>query len=208
MTSIAAAKGLKALPRSRPLSERFWEKAEKRGPGECWEWTAARNEHGYGRFKIDRAESRLAHRVAYELEHGDIQEGACICHTCDNPPCVNPAHLWQGSMGDNNEDMRRKGRLVMPELAGADHPGSVLTKVEAQDAMALYGKGWSQASIARLFDVSKSCIWRLVNGYAWKELHDELLGEPTLPAHRDKPCAGIGPDPLRGGAGQIFRSSD
>ena len=76
----------------------------------CWEWTGPRNEHGYG--LISQSGRRIrAHRAAYEQTHGPIPSGALICHTCDNPPCCNPEHLWAGSMADNMRDAAAKMRF-------------------------------------------------------------------------------------------------
>lgn len=99
---------------ARPLVSRFWEKVSKRGPiimdSSCWEWTAYRLPHGYGLF--DR---RLAHRISWELSRGPIPEGLCVCHKCDHPPCVNPDHLFVGTMADNMRDRSTKGRFPGPK---------------------------------------------------------------------------------------------
>lgn len=77
---------------TRPVEERFWEKVQVGLSEECWEWGAARNKAGYGTFKRDDR-SQLAHRVAYELEHGPIPEGLTLDHLCRNRGCVRPDHL-------------------------------------------------------------------------------------------------------------------
>ena len=94
-------------PWSQPFEVRFWAKVEKRGPNECWPWRAKRQMRGgdYGHF-----ESKLAHRIAFELHYGIAPGNKCVCHSCDNPPCCNPAHLWLGTRKENMDDMRRKGR--------------------------------------------------------------------------------------------------
>lgn len=93
---------------------RFWAKVHILSPIECWEWQSGKDPNGYGRFGIgpDRSNitPRLAHRVAWELAVGPIPEGRHLCHHCDNPGCVNPAHLFIGTAGDNMRDMARKGR--------------------------------------------------------------------------------------------------
>ena len=77
--------------------------------GGCWEWTGARNHKGYGMINIG-GKTRRAHRVAYYLHTGESPE--MVCHSCDNPKCVNPAHLWGGTVADNARDMYDKGRAA------------------------------------------------------------------------------------------------
>lgn len=75
----------------------------------CWEWVGLRSSENYGTFYLNRTYVR-AHRFAFELVHGPIPAGHVICHRCDNPPCVNPAHLFSGTQKDNMQDMVAKGR--------------------------------------------------------------------------------------------------
>lgn len=95
------------------LRERFWSKVDR--SGDCWMWTASRNASGYGRFGgSNSGGSYLAHRMCWELHNGPIPDGLCVLHRCDNPACVNPAHLWLGTRDDNNKDKTAKGRNVSP----------------------------------------------------------------------------------------------
>ena len=77
----------------------------------CWEWTRCRNSKGYGNGAIAGHSSHLAHRLSYEVFVGPIPFGMSVCHKCDNPPCVNPDHLFVGTHRDNFLDASRKGRL-------------------------------------------------------------------------------------------------
>ena len=94
--------------RDGPIARRFWAKVEKTDG--CWLWRAATGANGrYGRFGIG-SKVLLAHRVAWTLAHGELPDAARVLHRCDNPLCVNPAHLFLGTQGDNLRDMTSKGR--------------------------------------------------------------------------------------------------
>lgn len=97
------------------LEDRFWSKATQ--VGECLLWTASVHDDGYGKFSIQvnaKSVTYRAHRVAYALSNGigvdDIPKGMFVCHTCDTPACVAPAHLWLGTQSDNEQDKVSKGR--------------------------------------------------------------------------------------------------
>lgn len=91
-----------------PTEKRFWERVNKQPDG-CWLWTGTTNLRGYGILARNNT-MQLAHRFSYELHKGVIPDGMFVCHSCDNPPCVNPDHLWLGTNADNVSDMVAKGR--------------------------------------------------------------------------------------------------
>lgn len=99
-----------AKENSRPLADRFWAKVDRRGPGDCWQWTGAKTHGGYGVIGIGHAHLLRAPRVSYEMHIGPIPPGMVIRHKCDNPPCVNPAHLEVGTLRDNTHDAVSRGR--------------------------------------------------------------------------------------------------
>lgn len=106
------------------FADRFWAKVDP--TGECWEWMAHRNNHGYGQFTVQKGVFYTAHNVSYALTHGPIPAGMNICHRCDNPPCVNPDHLFIGTQSDNAHDMFAKGRAI--RTRGTDRHNAVLTE--------------------------------------------------------------------------------
>jgi hypothetical protein len=103
------------------LAERFWAKVDRRLPSECWNWTGGKLKKGYGAFWVRRGFGRhngsmqTASRWAYRLSTGEIPDEMCVLHRCDNTACCNPAHLFLGSVVENNADRDAKGR--------ADHSG-------------------------------------------------------------------------------------
>lgn len=94
------------------LEERLWEKIRKAGPDDCWEWTRATAGFGYGIIRVGGTPGRLVmtHRLVWELTNGPIPDGLCVLHSCDNPPCCNPAHLHLGTKADNMRERRERGR--------------------------------------------------------------------------------------------------
>ena len=101
------------IPRQRKLiAARWWPKVRV-VHGKCWGWLGTTVTGGYGSLSIGRNKSPArAHRVAYELLRGPIPAGLNVLHSCDNPPCVNPSHLWLGTQSENIKDSVLKGRYT------------------------------------------------------------------------------------------------
>lgn len=130
------------------------------GPEACWPFARYTGTQQYGRMKY-RGSQWLAHRVAYTLEHGEIPEGLDILHSCDNPPCCNPAHLRPGTDSENIREALDKGRMVLPK--GEKHPAAKLTDQEVE-----YVRSSTKDALAlsRELDVSRTHIYKIRNGKA------------------------------------------
>jgi hypothetical protein len=90
--------------------ERFWAKVARGASDECWEWTAGKSKQGYGIFVVRPKNAMTAPRFSLQLATGQTGAGLYACHHCDNPGCINPAHLFWGTQADNMRDARVKGR--------------------------------------------------------------------------------------------------
>jgi hypothetical protein len=159
------------------LHERFWPRVDR--SGDCWEWRGGRIPQGYGAVWIN-GQNHPAHRVAWELTVGPIPPGLMVLHRCDNPPCVNPAHLWLGTQADNMADKVRKGRAAVGAKNGAHtqpnhrssghRPGlGVLTWDEIREIRALAATGTRRADLVERYRVSQSHLSRILNNLVWKE---------------------------------------
>lgn len=150
-------------------ARRFWSKVSIAGGDDCWNWQDHCNKCGYGTIVIQRG-SKLAHRIAWELTHGPIPTGLCVCHSCDNPACCNPAHLWIGTHADNMQDMVRKGRSMNGPHGESVHTAK-LTEAQVILIRDLYAsRHYTQDGLAALFNVTQGNIKCIVNGGTWKHL--------------------------------------
>lgn len=97
-------------PEVTQAEDAFWAKVDVRGDAECWPWLGGKHPQGYGRAHSN-GRMRPAAQIAWELSNGTaFPAGKLACHTCDNPPCVNPAHIWPGTQSENLKDCVAKGR--------------------------------------------------------------------------------------------------
>lgn len=156
-----------------PLAERFWAKVDRRGPQECWVWTASPGVERYGRFSINN-KGHPPSRVSWMLHFGPIPDGMFVCHHCDNTRCVNPAHLFLGTNADNVADMIRKGRGRGPppwngRRAGAKNQNAKLTEEAVRTIRAL-SKSVRRSELAKRYGVCKATIDHLLTGRTWSSL--------------------------------------
>jgi hypothetical protein len=137
----------------------------------CIEWTGyKRKKMGYG--QINRGGRMVGtHCLAYELKHGPIPEGMCVCHHCDNPSCCNDAHLYLGTKADNNADRESKGRGKQPK--GAKNGRSKLTEADVLEIRRLLAAGETLSTLAANFGVDRSTISKIRRGDTWK--HNKIL---------------------------------
>lgn len=153
------------------LIDRFIRRTSK--AGRCVEWCGATNAAGYGRVvrTVNGRETEfLAHRLSYALFVGPTPDDLDVCHGCDNPPCVNPCHLFLGTHTDNMRDAIAKGRFVFPVPPRGEQNGHAkLTEAEVREILALRGV-LSQRAIAARFRVSRRLVRRIHDGELWVHL--------------------------------------
>ena len=147
------------------IQERFESKFTK-SEG-CWEWNAYKNSDGYGViWIIERVQK--AHRVAYQLYVGEIPEGMCVCHRCDNPSCVNPEHLFLGTNADNVRDRDNKGRDA--NRCGEKNGRAKLTEAQVVEIRERMGGGERGVDLARQFGVTRDEILKIFRRISWASI--------------------------------------
>jgi hypothetical protein len=150
-------------------ADRFWTKVKKGGADECWEWQGFRTSKGYGRFGDSRESSGYvyAHRYSSELATGKQPGSKHVLHHCDNPPCVNPAHLFLGTNRDNSRDAVNKGRIPR----GNNSAQAKLTEDQVVAIRHLYSKGHVRyQDVADAYGVKKETIYAVVARRNWRWL--------------------------------------
>ncbi len=159
---------------------RFWSKVDKtpgHGPdGDCWVWTARKNDKGYGIIS-DRRKGIRAHRLSYEMAYGEIPpgegyHGTCVCHRCDNPSCVRPDHLFIGPFRDNRDDCVQKrrhwyGERMSVVIRGEGHPKHRLTE---QQVLAIRADRRKQRVIAEEYGISEVHVSGIKTRRCWKHI--------------------------------------
>jgi HNH endonuclease len=172
--------------------ERFWSKVHKADG--CWLWTAARNKFGYGVFTGKGRVQLYSHRFSWKLHRGDIPEGSMVLHHCDNPPCVNPDHLFIGTAMDNMRDRHDKGRYATGEQSwssthkdrlarglsngrhthpestrrGETHGCAKLSLAQVEEIRSLIAGGLTHRATGKIFGVDRSTITAISLGKNWR----------------------------------------
>ena len=171
-------------------AEHFWKMVDR--SGECWIWTGAKVGNGYGKVYFGGKTCR-AHRISWELTHGPIAPNLVVLHLCDNPPCVRPDHLTLGTIQENNDDKKWKGRQakgdatgsrlypgnlphgdahyshIKPELVlrGERHGMAKLTEDQVRQIRVLHKNGIGRKELCAMFGVSTHVIWQVQSGRSW-----------------------------------------
>lgn len=165
------------MPHKYTLSERiesFWSKVDKSaGEDGCWIWTAAKDRAGYGVFGLRRPKrTRRATHIAYELLVGPIPSGLWLLHSCDNPSCVNPAHLSPGTPLENMRQMIKRGRQVIGDHRPRVGQGNVkLTEAQVREIRRRYAAGGvTHRQLGDRYGVSGVTIFLVVNRRTWSHI--------------------------------------
>jgi hypothetical protein len=148
---------------------RFWPRVDRSGgPDACWPWMGYREAFGHGRFWAD-GRHQLAHRVAWAFTNGPIAPDVALCHRCDNPPCCNPAHLFEGTRADNIADMVAKGRHRNGDIRGERNPNAKLTEAAVRQIRADRAAGALLREIAERHGITEGLVSMIARGLLWSD---------------------------------------
>lgn len=158
--------------RFKTTEERFWEKVIMGGVDDCWEWRAGLGVMGYGQFSVSignsRSKNKMAHRMSWELEYGEVPESLQVLHKCDNRKCVNPNHLFLGTQQDNMDDMIQKNRCV--RKMGESNHRSKLKEGDVREIRRLCSWGVPQRFIMKKFGISSGTVSRISTRHLWSHI--------------------------------------
>lgn len=147
---------------------RFWKKVQKSDG--CWLWTASQGKGGYGKADV-AGKTTKAHRLSWRIHNGAIPAGKDVLHTCDNPPCVRPDHLYLGTDIENTKDKMARGRQSAPRMYGDTNPHAVLTWSRVDYIRNRLSHGATVNALARELQMQPSTVSRIKNNKRWQEAH-------------------------------------
>lgn len=163
---------LEKMASSADAQKRFWDRVAVRKKNECWVWTTTLcKANNCGILNISPRHGlnvrMKAHRISYFLTHGSLPHELEVCHTCDNPPCCNPHHLFLGTQNDNMQDCQQKGRTSR----GDKHHWHKLTEKQVVEIRKIHATGMiSISQLARNYHMSFYAIWAAIIRKTWKHV--------------------------------------
>lgn len=134
----------------------------------CWNFLGNKDKDGYGVFGYGRGTQLRAHRASFQFHKKTSIDGFLVCHSCDNPSCINPNHLFLGNAKDNTQDMIKKGRRA--NLIGSNHPLSKLSDIDVICIKQQRLLGKNLKDIANQFGITFQTVSEICKGKTWKHL--------------------------------------
>lgn len=163
-------------PRTTPMADRFWKYVNKNGPvirpelDACWLWMGSDDGgDGYGRFHASRRRRIGSHKASWLIHFGEVRAGLQVCHKCDNPPCVNPSHLFLGTNSDNQLDRIAKGRWRSWDHKGSLHPMAKMDESRVIEMRRLKAS-LSADELALRYGIAKSTVYSILSGERWSHV--------------------------------------
>lgn len=154
----------------RTIDQRLWNRVVVDNKG-CWNWTGTKDTKGYGSIRFNK-KGYWVHRFAWQLTYGEIPVSLMVCHRCDNPSCINPAHLFLGTAKDNSIDMMQKNRGGKGRFIRGHLPyNTKFTEEVIREIRSRYSKeAVTQTQLAQYYGTSQGHITNIVNGRAWSRV--------------------------------------
>jgi hypothetical protein len=164
--------GTKCLKRSKYCSVRcaLLGNVDKKENG-CWEWKGGRTGDGYGAIVERKTRKQFStHRKSYEEFKGEVIKGYCVCHSCDNPLCCNPEHLFLGTPGDNTRDSVKKGRARCLRQNGSKNPMAKLNEDLVKEIKRLFSDGWMTRDVESLLNIHHKRLEDIKYNKRWRHV--------------------------------------
>jgi|SRR6188508_111364 len=162
-TSCGCLRAVNSQDYQEKLKEKLLKNIKIDGNG-CWIWQKSKHRQGYGNFCCNR-KVLLAHRVSWTIFKGNLDLEILVCHTCDNPPCCNPEHLFLGTDKDNSIDAFSKGRIKRHK--GENHARSKFKNEDIENIRSLKREGKTQKEISEMYSVTISAIKHILKKRTW-----------------------------------------